>query len=95
MGQCRRRRFWFGREIVRDHASQANPLPNAAGAGRPPLIQLLNDRVKRSTEAMGDLRLTVHELCDACLRLASDTGAWDAFTEMAERQAQQRDNDPK
>ncbi len=86
--------IWFGREIMRDHAAQANPLPNAAGAGRPPLIELLNDNVKRSAEAIGDLRLTVHELRDARLRLASEKGAWDAFTEMAERQAQQRDNDP-
>jgi hypothetical protein len=85
--------IWFGREIVRDHAAQANPLPDAARAGRPPLIQLLNDRVKQSAEAIGDLRLTVHELRDARLRLASDEGPWDAFTQMAERQAQQRDGE--
>lgn len=87
--------IWFGRDIVRHHASQANPRPSAAGAGRPPLIQLLNDELKRTAEATGDLRLMVHELRDARLRLASDKGAWDLFTEMAECQTQQRDNDPK
>lgn len=59
------------------------------------MIQLLNDEVKRSAEALGDLRMTIHELREARLRLASDQGAWDTFTEMAERQARQKDNDPQ
>jgi hypothetical protein len=80
---------------VYDHAAHANPLPSPERAARPPLIQLLNDEVKRRAEALGDLRLTVHELREARLRLASDNGAWDAFTEMAERQARQEDNDPQ
>ncbi len=87
--------IWFGREIVHDHAARANPLPSAARAGSPPLIQLLNDEMKRRAVALGDLRLTVDELREARLRLASDTGAWDTFTAMAERQARQEDNDSR
>ncbi len=59
-----------------------------------PLIRLLNDEVKRRAEAPGDLRLTVHELREARLGLASDEGAWDTFTAMVERQAQQKGADP-
>jgi hypothetical protein len=86
--------IWFGREIVHSHAAQASPLPSAARAGRPPLVRLLNDDVKQRAEALGDVRLTVHELREARLRLASNKGAWDTFTEMAERQARQEDADP-
>jgi hypothetical protein len=83
--------IWFGRAIMHKHASDADPLPSASRVARPPLIQLLNEEMTRTNEALRDVRLTVHELREERLRLAAEKGPWDAFTEMAVRQALRQD----
>jgi hypothetical protein len=80
------RTIWQGRKVVMDRAQRADALPGPEDPELPPLVDTLNDDIRRANEAHGELRLTVHELRDARLRLAEDRGAWDAFTDLVLRQ---------
>jgi hypothetical protein len=86
--------IWFGRPIVFERANQGSPLPPPELAGSKPLIEALQDEARRQNEALGHLRLTVHELREARLRLASERGPWDIFTDVAMRPAGQVDSTP-
>ncbi len=77
--------IWHGRQIVRDAAAQAEPLPSPAEPPRAPLIELLADEQRARAEQFAGLRLTVDELRDARLKHAADLGPWDAFTELITR----------
>jgi hypothetical protein len=76
------RTIWQGRQFVADRVRRADELPSADDEEPPPLIEALNEEVRRANEEHRDARLTVHELREARLRLAEDRGAWDAFTRL-------------
>jgi hypothetical protein len=80
------RTIWQGRKTLMERTLRAEPLPSPNDQELPQLVEALNDEVRRRNEAHPDLRLTVHELRDARLRLAEDRGAWDMFTELVLRQ---------
>jgi hypothetical protein len=80
------RTIWHGRKAVMARAEGAEPLPRPDDKELPPLIEALNDGVRRQNEAHRDLRLTVDELREARLRLAEQLGAWDTFTDLVVRQ---------
>lgn len=88
------RTIWQGRQVVVDRAQRGNGLPSPDDEELPPLVDALNDEVRRANEAYRDVRLTVHELREARLRLAEERGAWDAFTELVLRQQSRAEKSP-
>jgi hypothetical protein len=86
--------IWFGRPIVFERANQATPMPPIGLAGNKPLIEALHDEARSKLEAFGHVRLTADELREARLRLATERGPWDMFTDLAMRQERQVDDAP-
>lgn len=76
--------IWKGRELVRERARQAALLPGDEHSGQTPLIRVLLDHIASLSADLPE-GLTVSELRDARLKLASEQGPWDAFTEVISR----------
>lgn len=81
--------IWRGRQLVSDRAQRTDALPSPDDEELPPLVNTLNDALREQANTLGHVRLTVDELRDARLRLAKDSGAWDAFTDLVLRQKPQ------
>jgi hypothetical protein len=87
--------IWHGRQIVRDVAAQAEPLPSATDSPRPSLIELLAKEQRARADESAGLKLTADELREVRLKYAAVVGPWDAFTELITRPATSSGHPPE
>jgi hypothetical protein len=86
--------IWHGGSIVAEVAGKSDPLPDPSMTGRAPLIQLLSEHAAKQSDRVAGIRLTVHELREARLKLAQEVGPWDRFTELLSRDSPSESEGP-